>query len=337
MLVFIVLKTHALRAQVSDFKSLDLVRVDNRVRSLKGASLGDLPKLAHRLTQGLPTEVEKFRAIYTWVCTNIKGDRAQHNMVGRMRKKLKNDSLALVDWNAEYKKVAFAKLKRKKKTMCTGYAYLIKELCYLAGIEAVIIDGYGRTVDANVTKLENANHSWNAVRLNDKWYLCDATWSSGYMEEGRGFVSDYNDGYFLTDPVLFGKNHYPLEQKWSLQTTFAQEDFAASPLVYGNTFAHRVIPLLPKKMETVALKNETVFFSLKTLTKVVDPELSMSYYSNNEEKTLTISNLQWNNDTVSFTHQFKRKGIFDIHLKVNDDVIATYVFKVTDKDQPSGP
>ena len=72
--------------------------------------------------------------------------------------------------------------------MCTGYAYLIKEMCFIADLDCEIIDGYARAFDANVNGLESLNHSWNAVKLNNKWYLCDATWSSGYMVNNSLFV-----------------------------------------------------------------------------------------------------------------------------------------------------
>ena len=76
--------------------------------------------------------------------------------------------------------------------MCTGYAYLIKELCFLANIESEIIDGYARTVRSNIDALDMANHSWNAVKLNNKWYLCDATWSSGYTLNKSIFINPFS-------------------------------------------------------------------------------------------------------------------------------------------------
>ncbi|WP_439150877.1 transglutaminase domain-containing protein [Winogradskyella sp.] len=200
-------------AQISDFKHIDFTKVDNIVKLHEGNELNNLPLLAHKLTSKLPTGVEKFRAIYLWVCLNINGDAYQHNKVSRKRKKFKNDSLGYIAWNEDFKKIAFKKLLKYKTIMCTGYAYLIKELCFIADIECEIIDGYARSFETNVEALKSINHSWNAVKLNNKWYLCDATWSSGYMINGSIFVKDYNNGYFLTDPILFAKNHYPLRQK----------------------------------------------------------------------------------------------------------------------------
>ena len=243
-------------AQLSDFKNVNFTKADNIAHLNANENLQSLPILSYKLTTKLSTDVEKFRAIYTWVCTNIKGDYKQHNTVSRKRNKFKNDSISLAEWNSEYKKKAFKKLLKHQKTMCTGYAYLIKELSILAGIECQIIDGFGRSVTSNIDTLETANHSWNAVKLNNKWYLCDATWSSGYMDGENTFISDYNSGYFLVDPILFAKNHYPIDTKWLLNNEITSVNFLNAPLIYCEAFKYMVFPISTAKMNiTVTKKN----------------------------------------------------------------------------------
>ena len=113
-------------SQVSDFKNIDFTKADNIAKLNQGEDLYNLPILSYKVTSNLSSEAEKFRAIYTWVCNNIKGDYKQHNKVTRNRKKFRSDSLNFLKWNKKYKKKAFKKLLKYKKTMCTGYAYLIK-------------------------------------------------------------------------------------------------------------------------------------------------------------------------------------------------------------------
>ncbi len=315
-------------AQVSDFKHIDFSKADYTAKLYEGENLDNLPLLTYKLTHKLSTDIEKFRAIYTWVCLNIKGDANQHNLVSRKRKHFKNDSLGYVAWNASFKKIAFKKLLKHKKTMCTGYAYLIKEMCFIANIDCRIINGYGRSFETNVEKLEIVNHSWNAVKLNNKWYLCDATWSSGYMINETIFVKAYNDGYFLTDPILFGKDHFPLEKKWFLNTQLINRKFIAEPIIYGETFAHKIIPITPKLLRTVILKNETVYFKFKTLDSILNSEISLIKVLKNSHKTYNISDIKNENGIISFTNKFKHRGTFDVHLKLKNDIVASYVVKV---------
>ncbi|WP_452220293.1 transglutaminase domain-containing protein [Lacinutrix salivirga] len=332
-LLFLVIITFSVgNAQISDFKTIDFTVADNRAKLHKGHSLNNMPLLAHKLTKNLPTEVEKFRAIYTWVCTNIKGDSNQHDKVSKKRKQLQNDSLGYINWNKKFKKVAFKTLLNKKKTMCTGYAYLIKELCFLANIESKIIDGYARSVSTNINSLELANHSWNVVKLNNKWYLCDATWSSGYMLSNGYFVSDYNDGYFLTDPVLFAQNHYPIHKKWLLNEKLIAENFIATPLVYSETFSHKIIPVSPEKMSVTAFKNENIKFRFKMLQNNPNAKIKLVYFSGDNQREFEISNLKKEQDSISFQTQIKRKGFYDIHLKIDNDIVATYTINVIKND-----
>lgn len=316
-------------AQIADFKNIDFTKADNIAKLNKGENLHNLPLLSYKLTSKLTTKVEKFRAIYTWVCTNINGDIRQTDKVSHFRKKLKNDSIALIKWNNEYKKKAFKKLLKHHKTMCTGYAYLIKELAFLADIECKIIDGYGRTVNSNIDTLETPNHSWNAVKLNNKWYLCDATWSSGYVDGNSVFIKDYNDGYFLTAPVLFAKNHYPLQQKWLLNTETTKTTFTDAPLVYGEAFKYKISTLIPTKMNVQVQKNEAVAFKFKALKNIPLNKVALVIFLGSNERKLSIYNLKNENGMITFKNKFKWKGFYDVHLKIGDDIVATYSIKVT--------
>lgn len=317
-------------AQIADFKNIDFTKADNIAKLNKGEDLQNLPLLSYKLTSKLSTKVEKFRAIYTWVCTNISGDLKQHNEISHKRKKLKNDSIALIKWNNEYKKKAFKKLLKYNKTMCTGYAYLIKELAFLADIECKIIDGFGRTINSNIDTLDTANHSWNAVKLNNKWYLCDATWSSGYMNENYTFVQDYNEGYFLTNPILFAKNHYPLQKKWLLNKVTTNITFLDSPLIYGETFKYKVINLTPSKMNVEVQKNEEISFNFKALKNVPINKVSLVYFLGNTDKKFNIYNIKNEKGIITFENKFKWKGFYDVHLKIEDDIVATYSINVTE-------
>lgn len=213
--------------------------------------------------------------------------------------------------------------------MCTGYAYLIKELCYLCGIDSVIINGYARSVNSNIKELEMANHSWNAIKLNNKWYLCDATWSSGYLNQNNVFIKEYNNGYFLTDPILFEKNHFPLQQKWLLNEFITVSSFVNAPLVYGETFKYKIIPISPPNMELSISKNNEIKFSFKTTKNISTKNISLVYYEGSKEKILKIYNTKNENEIISFNYKFKYKGIYDTHLKINGNVVSTYTIKIT--------
>ena len=214
-LFFCMLSLHAQRA---DFKEIDFAKAENIAIRHQGEELTHLPALAFDLTSQLHSDVERFRAIYYWVTHNISGNHGLLSQNERYRKKLKNDPEALQQWNRKFTKEVFATLLEDKETVCTGYAYLIKVLSNLAGIECEIIHGYG-TTDGHKSDPKMPNHSWNAVQLNGKWYLCDATWAAGYTDMSSFlFEFDYDNIYFLQEPSEFAKSHQPLDEKWALLT-----------------------------------------------------------------------------------------------------------------------
>lgn len=206
-----------LQAQRNDFDAIDFWRADYIANQHAGEALYNLPRLVHGLTAPLNTDVERFRAIYYWICHNIRGEYyMMHKNTGK-RKQFKDDPEELSKWNDAFKKEVFAKLLQDKETLCTGYAYLVKEMSNLAGLECEIIYGYGPTNKVTFEDLDAPNHSWNAVKLDGKWYLSDATWSSGIIDMASFmFEFRYDDSFFLMEPVEFVKKHKPVAERWTL-------------------------------------------------------------------------------------------------------------------------
>ena len=69
------------------------------------------------------------------------------------------------------------------KAVCNGYAFGMKLLCTLAGVECRIITGQGN----------GENHAWNLVRLEDEWYHVDVTWDDPSPDQdGRIFYNYLN-------------------------------------------------------------------------------------------------------------------------------------------------
>lgn len=179
--------TYSVSAQQSDFKDFDFKKVDFVAKNYKAKRLYDLNNITYNLTKDFDTEVEKFRAIFIWITHNISNDYKLYAKNSRKRKRFKDDSIKLEEWNSKFKKIIFKKLIRKKRTICTGYAYLLKEMSDVIGVKAEIVHGFGKTAEVDVEKLEDPNHSWNVVKMNGKWYLCDPTWAAGisYPDKGK--------------------------------------------------------------------------------------------------------------------------------------------------------
>jgi len=190
---FLLPVTVSLHAQ-TDLRAYDYRRADSIARHCKKQAGEKYTQLAHRLTDALPTQQEKFRAIYRWVAENL-----------------------------EYSEGNYTKdpgqLLKKGKTVCIGYATLLKDMCDEVGLECELITGYARNEASDVRKRMKKLelHAWNAIRLDGRWHLVDATWSSGDFDaKTKKYTPGFDPVWFLGPPEFFIRTHFPNEKKWQL-------------------------------------------------------------------------------------------------------------------------
>ncbi|BDD07230.1 transglutaminase domain-containing protein [Aureibacter tunicatorum] len=313
--------------QISDFKEVDFQKADSIAYSHDKEDLKNLPILSYKLTSELDRDVEKFRSIFTWVSTNIIYDHDMYKKIQAKERKYVDDSLALNNWKKSMVPIAFEKLEKQRKTTCGGYAYLINELAKMADLECELIIGYSKTPVSNTEFPARVNHTWNAVKLNGKWYLCDATFASGYYDPNiYEYVPEYNEYYFLSDPDLFIMNHYPLDHKWLLtDTKTSLEQFILAPVIYKEAYKHDFKPSQPSTLKVKMQKGISRRFSFITDKAFKDEDITLWIGEKVKRKPALISNGE---GRLEFDITFNSKGTYDLHVQVSEDYVASYVVKV---------
>ncbi|HPJ13143.1 MAG TPA: transglutaminase domain-containing protein [Caldisericia bacterium] len=106
-----------------------------------------------------------------------------------------------------------------RKTMCQGYSELLCDMCYWADIECEVIRGFVKGYEYSGKPFDTPNHLWNAVYLENRWKIVDATWASGFLEKkGRKprFVKKIREQYIFANPDSIILTHYPVDKKWQL-------------------------------------------------------------------------------------------------------------------------
>lgn len=322
--------TSLIYAQVWDFKGVDFAKADKVAQKNYGASLDNLPLLANNLTVGLETDAQRFRSIYYWVCHNIKNDYNLYNKNKRKRKRYEEDSVKLEKWNDRFKKKVFSTLLKRKRTICTGYAYMVKTLCDLADLECRMVDGFGKTAITTLSQLTSPNHSWNAVKLNGKWYLSDPTWASGTQNpKNERFEFNYNDGLFLVNPELFALSHYPINPDWLLikENAPSFQDFVDAPIIYGETYQLLSKHKSPQQFYHEVAKDYVLKINLSKRpdTKAENFVLAID---NGVNTTTATPDIETNGDEILLNYTFKKYGYFDVHLMIVNKTVATYIYYV---------
>lgn len=292
--------------------------------------------LAHLLIANYTTETEKVRAIYSWITNHIA-----YNMdifkPGKASYKYSPDPLdTSAVWPSGDEMIA-RKVLRKRVAVCDGYSRLFKVLCRYAGVEAEIVQGYGR-VNGGGEKRFKTNHTWNAVRIDSVWKLLDVTWASGYTTHADEYIQKQNDYYFLTPPGQFITDHYPEELRWTLLANPpAPYELKNLPFRSKNFFKYGMSSYSPQSGIIDAAPGDTISFSVQLKDVVRAKATSADPFMD------TVTYTQWPLST--FIKPAKEKGatVFYsyvvtpasewLHLLYNDDVIMRYRINSTLKKE----
>ena len=185
---------------VNEYAAIDSAAI--RMPESATASTGDI---AAYIVDNFKSDAERVRAVFAWLTSNVEYDVS--NMY------------ALNFYEKREDKIARTLLTRKG--ICADYAAVFKEVCDKAGIKSYVIEGY--TKQNGMT--DYVPHAWNGARIDGTWYLFDATWGSGYIDNHK-FTRKTNNQYFKAAPSAMIKSHMPFDYLWQfLNYPVSNQDF----------------------------------------------------------------------------------------------------------------
>uniref|UniRef100_A0A1I8JJZ9 LIM zinc-binding domain-containing protein n=1 Tax=Macrostomum lignano TaxID=282301 RepID=A0A1I8JJZ9_9PLAT len=237
----------ALYTDASIFRQLD----EHVINIAEGEQL-TFTDLADQLTTMCMSELEKVRAIFRWIT-------------------VKDLSALRIDkWNPDTPMGLLRGIQFGTET----YHVLFMRLCSYAGIHAVEIKGYSKSVGYEPgMKFRQANkfkNTWNAVYVEGEWRLIQCNWAARHLVFNRttgssqaasaaaapatspstssgtsgGGASEnlryhYDEHYFLTDPDQFIYEFYPLDPRWQLlEKPISLAEFEELPFVRSAFFQY---------------------------------------------------------------------------------------------------
>ncbi len=210
---------------------------------------------------------------------------------------------------------------RTRKSVCAGYAQLLTELGKQAGVEIVYVVGDARTEGQ---RERGEGHAWNAVKIEGRYYLVDATWDSGSVS-GTTFKKGYRTEYFLTPPEVFGLDHFPDDARWQLrEKPISRGDFMRQPMMSPAFYAEGRELVSPDRSQvtvkgslTVEMKNPKGLFTLASFipTGSADPGPEARTRCTVEDGPLTKARCD-----------FPSTGSYTVLLFSNDQRYGTYHF-----------
>ena len=196
--------------------------IDQHALNAPESVTNSIKSLAAYLAEPAINDFEKARAIFSWIAENISYDANSY-------------------FSGIYSSATPQDVLRTRSSVCQGYSNLFETLARAAGLEVITISGfakgYGYKVGDHI--VGDTNHAWNAVKIEDGWYLVDCTWGAGSLDSSEQFVRDFTPHYFGTPPESFIYDHLPEDPKWQLlESSIDKAEFQKSPIVNSQFFAH---------------------------------------------------------------------------------------------------
>ncbi|MDD5705213.1 MAG: transglutaminase domain-containing protein [Kiritimatiellae bacterium] len=161
--------------------------------------------LARQIVANCANDAERARALYDWITANIKYDilEWEHITGGGDAYEHAHDPLSVLE---------------RGTTVCAGYAWLYDALARSVGLKSTFligdVRGYRGTPDDDLVSA--FKHAWNAVEIDGRWRLLDATWGARQTGEEAGAYLERSAYYFDTPPRQFVFDHLPESSSWQL-------------------------------------------------------------------------------------------------------------------------
>lgn len=183
------------------FSAAQFNQIDEAVKNIPRSKEKSIENITKYIQENSSSDLEKARGAYYWIANNIKYD---------VKKYLKDEPS-----NFQPEKVL-----KKRKAVCAGYSSLYMEMCRQMNIPCEIISGYSKDYgDKKNQQFNEADHAWNAIKIDSTWLLLDVTWASGHIKQGffvKRFKREFEDKYFNPVPSEFIFDHLPEIPMWQL-------------------------------------------------------------------------------------------------------------------------
>jgi transglutaminase-like putative cysteine protease len=178
-----------------------------------------LPAVVSSLTNGVSDQFLKAKTLHDWICDNIAYDTSIY-FSGRITAQ---DYISVL---------------KKKLAVCSGYSNLFNQMCKLAGMESIGINGYSKGFGYSGKIGNNTDHAWNAINIGNKWYLIDVTWDAGYVDQ-KTYIKRYSTEWLFLDSRPFLYSHLPEEDAYQYYAPIlTANDFMREPNIAGIFFQY---------------------------------------------------------------------------------------------------
>ena len=173
--------------------NIEYASIDKKIAAIPSNLTTSTDGIAAYIKANFTSENDKIRAIFFWTASNISYD-------------VKNAFSLNPNKTASEK---IEKALKTKKGVCIHYAEVFNAIANKVGIKSLIIEGYTKQNG----KISALPHAWCAANIDNKCYVFDPTWGSGYLSNGQ-FSKKINNYYFKSEPSKIISSHIAFDYLW---------------------------------------------------------------------------------------------------------------------------
>jgi hypothetical protein len=284
---------------------------DEYVKQLGPLNNLNVATIADTITRKFPDKYDKARAIFYWIANNIaldpKAIRANDNK--------KTDPVDVV---------------QLRKTTPIGFALLVQEMCSMANIRCLTVDGYVKNYGVDINnKADDINHSWNVVQLGqspEQWFYIDAAKASGFTDvKLTGFTKLFTSEYFFADKALFNLDHYPDNNAWQLGGGPKNlKEFYSLPVISNAAYKYGLQKPQPITGYIKTKTKNIVNFSFSYNSAIPIKNIFLQLGDEKKPQKPEPMNFNENKGVISFHYQFKRADVYPVRIVVDGKELLQY-------------
>jgi len=165
-------------------------QVHRKVEQIPAKSEKSPEKIASYIQKHFENEEAQAYAVYYYVANALEYnfEESRRITINASREKIVEDAL------------------QDRVGVCQHYAELFHAIALEMDFRSVVVTGY-TCQNGDVVEVP---HAWNALEIDDKWWLFDPTWGSGYMT-GNEYKTRYSREYFKVAPQKMIRTHMPFD------------------------------------------------------------------------------------------------------------------------------
>ncbi|HMG82153.1 MAG TPA: transglutaminase domain-containing protein [Ferruginibacter sp.] len=312
-LLLLVLITTTAFAQKTDG---DFAVVDEYIKKIGPLDTLNMGTISYIITRKFPDKVDKARAIYDWIANNISYDcraaKADDN---------KNDNSAAI-------------LKYRMATS-VGYATLFQDMCSVANVRCLTIDGYIKiSIEDIDNKPDAVNYMWDVVQLGEAsqdWYYIDPAAGSGHMNDKQTiFIKSFSDNYFFADKNIFNNQHFPDNTAWVLGNGYTNiKDFYGLPIVKDAAYDFKVSGFQPGSGHIKAKTGKAIPFRIGVSGAETITTVALAIGDGKSRKIKPMNYLADGN-YLEFGYKFDDADSYPVTVLINGKEVLSYLIDVED-------